>query len=158
MNLYDKILTILLLFVVSISYGQIQTNTNFEVLSNQPDDTRDTLTVLSDTSSVLMTWKYGGLLTNARDQNGGLGEFWVYNGSYWETLSDYLNITTIGIDTIIIAGDSGTDMITKSDSLFTIKGLTGSGILTNTINDSLKVDFDFTQNTVLNDCNFESTA
>lgn len=62
--------------------AQITTNTNFEVRSNQPIDTRDTLYFLADTS--LVTWKYPGLLSYVRDQN----EFWHVDSSlYWVALT-----------------------------------------------------------------------
>lgn len=59
------------------AFGQITINTNFAVNSNQPIDTRDTLTVLSDTSNV--TWTYPGLIAYAANTD----QFWYYNGTKW---------------------------------------------------------------------------
>jgi len=72
--------SILLLFIAASAFGQITVNTNFSVASNQPIDTRDTLTNLADTSSV--TWKYPGIVTYAQDSS----QFWFYDGQYWQRL------------------------------------------------------------------------
>lgn len=61
--------------------AQIDLNTNFDILSNQPIDSRNVLDNLSDTSG--LTWNYKGLLTYAKDVN----QYWVYNGSFWEQLT-----------------------------------------------------------------------
>lgn len=79
-------LTIILLFLLQIVYSQdllnypgIPTNTNFNPLTSQPLDGRDTITVLADTS-VLTPFAYKGQITYAYDTDNR----WEYNGSYWQ--------------------------------------------------------------------------
>jgi len=79
-NLFDRLITIILLFVATFATAQISVNTNFNALTNQPIDTRDTLTNLADTSDV--DWKYPGLLTYAVDSS----QWWFYDGAYWQQL------------------------------------------------------------------------
>jgi hypothetical protein len=70
---------ILLFFGVHLS-AQIDLNTNFDILSNQPIDNRTVIDNLSDTTSI--TWEYEGLSTYVK----GLDLFYVYNGSFWEVV------------------------------------------------------------------------
>ena len=66
----------LLLLSLGLS-AQITTNTNFAINSNQPIDTRDTLTTLADTANV--DWKYPGLLSYVKD----IGQYYYYD-NYWK--------------------------------------------------------------------------
>jgi hypothetical protein len=92
-----------LLFMCRLS-AQIDLNTNFDILSNQPIDNRTVIDNLSDTTS--LTWVYEGLSTYVK----GLGQFWVYNGSFWEELtSDNLataDQTLTGARTVTTAGNT----------------------------------------------------
>lgn len=70
----------LLLLSLGLS-AQITINTNFAVNSNQPIDTRDTLTTLADTANV--DWESKGLLAFVYDVN----EYWYQDTTgYWVKL------------------------------------------------------------------------
>jgi len=73
-----------LLFLYVQLFGQIGVNTNFEVLTNQPIDTRDTLGTIGDTTTV--AWKYPGLVTYMVD----VAQHWYYTGAYWIRLASPL--------------------------------------------------------------------
>jgi len=79
-----------LLFICRLS-AQIDLNTNFDILSNQPIDSRSVIDNLSDTTSV--TWVYEGLSAYVK----GLDKFYVYNGSFWEKEVSVDNITNISL-------------------------------------------------------------
>jgi hypothetical protein len=83
-NLFVNI--ILLIFFICVGqsvFAQITINTNFDVRSNQPIDTRDTLTTLSDTLNT--NWLFPGLMSYVLDR----GEYWFYNGNRWSPLDTY---------------------------------------------------------------------
>lgn len=108
-------ITAVLLFIISIVNGQdlltypgIPLNTNFNTLTNQPLDGRDTIRVLADTIK-LNPFAYKGQITYAYDTDTR----WEYNGFGWQPLSysdGYLgNDLAAGTATYALAGSLNLD-------------------------------------------------
>lgn len=95
-SIVKYVLVLCVLFVAGYTNAQITINTNFSVLSNQPIDSRDTLTTLADTSSV--TWTFPGLLSYVVD----IDEFWYYTGTQWRKLFDGTTIPSTVPDSLIV--------------------------------------------------------
>ena len=99
-------ITISLLFLCSVGFSQIDVNTNFAVLSNQPIDTRDTLTTLADTAYV--DWAYPGLLSYVVSVN----QYWYYDGVKWNLFE-----SGSGGNTFFYATGNNTDYELPLDTL-----------------------------------------
>lgn len=100
----------LLCLSVSLS-AQIAVNTNFEIISNQPIDTRDTLTTLADTAFV--DWTFAGLLTYATD----VDQYWYYNGSFWRRIGALIEggqAITMSGDTVHLGGVFDNEILINS--------------------------------------------
>lgn len=116
---------LLLFFGVHLS-AQIDLNTNFDILSNQPIDNRTVIDNLSDTTSI--TWVYEGLSTYVK----GLDLFYVYNGSFWEKLKtggkfvDGANT----VDAVYNSGNVGINTTTPTEALDVTGNAIVSGIAT----------------------------
>jgi hypothetical protein len=65
-----------------VGYPGISINTNINPLTAQPLDTRDTIAVLSDTTT-LLTFRYEGQMVYAYDTQ----EYWYFNGVAWTLFS-----------------------------------------------------------------------
>ncbi len=77
-NSYARIILILFAFLgLNKAVGQIQINTNFEVLGNLHIDTRSSIPTLIDTN--LIVWTVPGLETYVVD----VDQFWYYDGFGW---------------------------------------------------------------------------
>lgn len=69
-----------LFLLASTVSGQININTNFNPITPQPIDVRDTLTTLADTANVDAGQLFPGLWSYVVSTD----EYWYYNGTFWK--------------------------------------------------------------------------
>lgn len=158
-RLLANLLVFMLFSVVATS--QIPVNTNFEIFSNQPIDTRATIPTLADTASI--AWDYAGLPTYVV----ALDQFWYYNGSYWvefvpfaNSIYNLLPLGNVSIDANLndltidslnnLFLNSGTTMLNSdnivlnADNLVTLYGLNQASIYSDSGNVILRSHIDET--------------
>ena len=107
MTSFGKIAILLLLPILSLA--QIPVNTNFDVFSQQPIDTRDTITTLADTANI--TWKFEGLITYAAD----VDERWIWDGTKFNKLSSEFLMYGSGSPEGAVIADLGV-LYTRTDA------------------------------------------
>jgi hypothetical protein len=97
---------IIIIFLLFVSVGlsaQITTNTNFQVNSANPIDTRMVLDSLSDTTNI--SFPYEGLMARIKS----LDVYWEYTGEKWQELQlggGVDSVTQVGTTVSIYSGDS----------------------------------------------------
>lgn len=95
----------LILFILSfckLCFSQIQVNTPFEVLSNNPHEIKLQMANLSDTATIKFNFKWAGLVSYAVDVN----EHWTWDGTKWVKLVNPSNLVA-KTDSICIASVQG---------------------------------------------------
>lgn len=119
---------LLALILVGIAHwlsGQITTNTNFKVNSNNPIDNRMTIATLGDTSTI--SFPFEGLLVHVNDADS----YYKYNGATWEIFDpgggavSSVNSQTgaVVLDADDIDDTSTTNKFTTADDISKLAGI-----------------------------------